>query len=514
MKLIRIGNSPTCDIQLTSSYVSSTHAEITLLDGGEIILEDLGSTNGTYVNGTRIKANQEVSIRRGDRIRFADTELVWSRIPSLSSNLAYTRIVNIGTNYRNDLQINSGAVSRFHATLKIDKKGKVFIVDNGSRNGTKVNGVKISKETPVQIKRGYNVILANEDITENLQQYFRSNSNILRTLLFSLCGIAAVIAAIIIFPHIYPKPANENAVAHVRAQYHYEITLSDTPIELDGLTFRYPETGEITYEGTAFFIDKLGHLATNRHITHPWDYRDKNVDDEIKKYVGGILKYVFETSEIKTESELERFMENPIGEVLCNYVIKKYPENQRLIQLNVLLNRIHKSGLNIKGIHDNIAIGFAGRMYDKHNYSEYAPCTVVADSKDKEIDIAIIRMNTMHTPENIKTVFDVNKIHTEKLVPQKDELVCIGYPNGSIKAHATTITLQPTIIETKCSKNAEKYNFECQAISAGGASGSPLFFKNTNKVVGVLSNRWTTTDGGIVCVQGRYLKELYDKECR
>ena len=42
MKLIRIGSSPTSDLQLTSSYVSSTHAEITLLDGGDIILEDAG----------------------------------------------------------------------------------------------------------------------------------------------------------------------------------------------------------------------------------------------------------------------------------------------------------------------------------------------------------------------------------------------------------------------------------------------------------------------------------------
>ena len=45
MKLIKIGSTPTSDVQLASTYVSSSHAEITLLDTGEIILEDLNSTD-------------------------------------------------------------------------------------------------------------------------------------------------------------------------------------------------------------------------------------------------------------------------------------------------------------------------------------------------------------------------------------------------------------------------------------------------------------------------------------
>ena len=72
MKLIRIGSSQACDVQFASSYVSSSHAEMTLLDTGEIILEDLGSTNGTFVNETAIEAGKEVEIFAGDRILFAD----------------------------------------------------------------------------------------------------------------------------------------------------------------------------------------------------------------------------------------------------------------------------------------------------------------------------------------------------------------------------------------------------------------------------------------------------------
>ena len=75
MKLIRIGSSSSCDIVLHSEFVSGHHAEMILLDNGEIILEDKNSTNGTFVGNKRISPNKEVTVRRGDYIRFADVEL-------------------------------------------------------------------------------------------------------------------------------------------------------------------------------------------------------------------------------------------------------------------------------------------------------------------------------------------------------------------------------------------------------------------------------------------------------
>ncbi|MEF8714899.1 MAG: FHA domain-containing protein [Accumulibacter sp.] len=38
---------------------------------GELVLCDLGSVNGTFVNEARIDAHQEVALKAGDRIRFA-----------------------------------------------------------------------------------------------------------------------------------------------------------------------------------------------------------------------------------------------------------------------------------------------------------------------------------------------------------------------------------------------------------------------------------------------------------
>ena len=49
MRLLKVGRDNSCDIVLHSDKVSSLHAEITLLNSGDIMIEDKGSRNGTFV---------------------------------------------------------------------------------------------------------------------------------------------------------------------------------------------------------------------------------------------------------------------------------------------------------------------------------------------------------------------------------------------------------------------------------------------------------------------------------
>lgn len=58
-----------------SKAVSRVHCRIAERDG-HYSIEDLGSANGTYVNGTRINTGRGFPISRGDRIRIADLEFV------------------------------------------------------------------------------------------------------------------------------------------------------------------------------------------------------------------------------------------------------------------------------------------------------------------------------------------------------------------------------------------------------------------------------------------------------
>ena len=62
----------TCQVQLDDTYASQFHARIYRRDGSWFV-EDLGSTNGTYLNQRRLTAPAEV--RAGDRLRIGKTTL-------------------------------------------------------------------------------------------------------------------------------------------------------------------------------------------------------------------------------------------------------------------------------------------------------------------------------------------------------------------------------------------------------------------------------------------------------
>ncbi|MBP3853549.1 MAG: FHA domain-containing protein, partial [Erysipelotrichaceae bacterium] len=67
-----IGRGKECDIQIDSVHVSSRHCTLFLTKQG-IVIEDLGSTNGTYVHGRRIT---ETILQPGDGVLVANVEIV------------------------------------------------------------------------------------------------------------------------------------------------------------------------------------------------------------------------------------------------------------------------------------------------------------------------------------------------------------------------------------------------------------------------------------------------------
>jgi FHA domain-containing protein len=68
---VTIGRLPECDVVVDDAGVSRQHARIRRTEGG-FVLTDLGSTNGTMVNGEPI---QEHVLEHGDRITIGETEL-------------------------------------------------------------------------------------------------------------------------------------------------------------------------------------------------------------------------------------------------------------------------------------------------------------------------------------------------------------------------------------------------------------------------------------------------------
>ncbi len=67
---ILIGRSSDCQLLLDDDYVSTRHARITLAAGGYQV-EDLGSTNGTFINNQRL--TQPAPFGPGDTLRIGRT---------------------------------------------------------------------------------------------------------------------------------------------------------------------------------------------------------------------------------------------------------------------------------------------------------------------------------------------------------------------------------------------------------------------------------------------------------
>ncbi len=68
-----MGRAPRADFVVDAALVSRVHCRFTLNDADELELEDLGSTNGTFVNGQKVT---KVLLSDGDKLKIGRVEFV------------------------------------------------------------------------------------------------------------------------------------------------------------------------------------------------------------------------------------------------------------------------------------------------------------------------------------------------------------------------------------------------------------------------------------------------------
>ena len=74
-----IGRSPNCQIKLASNAVSKEHATVLVTDDGKVIITDMNSRNGTFVNGLRV---QNQKLQAGDKLTFHDLIIDILKLPA------------------------------------------------------------------------------------------------------------------------------------------------------------------------------------------------------------------------------------------------------------------------------------------------------------------------------------------------------------------------------------------------------------------------------------------------
>jgi len=83
---ITIGRVSDNTLQIEDVSVSSHHAQLTLGDDGDYVLQDLGSTNGTWVNAKEAKEGEDHPLQDGDKLQFGNVNASY-----LSENPAEAR---------------------------------------------------------------------------------------------------------------------------------------------------------------------------------------------------------------------------------------------------------------------------------------------------------------------------------------------------------------------------------------------------------------------------------------
>lgn len=162
----RIGRGNDCEIVIDDGEVSAWHARMQYSDDGRFTLRDVGSTNGTFVNGERIEVH---TMNDHDVIRIGGTELefFWVRQRSdVPGEMAYRASVLlqtganrgddvalnqdkmlVGSSPRCDIVLNDQGVAGVHAVFSRDGDG--YVLSSIGNAMLRVNGDTVEERVLV-----------------------------------------------------------------------------------------------------------------------------------------------------------------------------------------------------------------------------------------------------------------------------------------------------------------------------------------------------------------------------
>ena len=201
-----IGRDPSCDFVILDpqNRVSRKHAEIQKIDG-HFTIKDLGSKNGTYLNGRILPPNQGIKVELRDKITLSidyaldlisifdnettrlfssNNELVFSSDHKVTvhekdrtvvfdsdktcigdiADLDSTQYVTVGRAPDNKEIIDNLSVSRHHCKLRLISPLVLEVVDLGSTNGTYVDGEKLAPNQKQMVSSNVVIRLGKDQI--------------------------------------------------------------------------------------------------------------------------------------------------------------------------------------------------------------------------------------------------------------------------------------------------------------------------------------------------------------
>lgn len=489
-RTIRIGKSQENNFVINNPTVSRNHAELVVADDNcHAVLRDLGSKNGTFVNGVRIDKDKPKEIDRTSQLRFG------SENTSLSAIISGTKVIVphlsnngkvIGRNADCQIRMNYDDVSKRHAILTKRADGTIYIEDLNSSNGTFVNGERITsrilnKGDRVTITRNHE--LNWESIYSPTPAIPSSKSKSKRIVPIAAAIIVVIFIGIYIWNNrswskerIYSE--YNSAVCWVYTQYGYKVFVDGEDFtstlcrlcDIEDNEFIYLadeelKSGCLEAQGTAFFITDDGKLATNLHIARPWLY----------------------SNDINN-------IENGVNRIIA-LLATEYP----------LLNRSH---VQVEGVMVGMYIIPNGLPISSGNLVR---CSEVKCSDDTNKDVAIIQTETRDLTSRVEKIIDIKDADTsEKSITVGKTIFTIGFPYGASIAINNNQELRNQVHSGSITQNRGEIEFGHDAETASGASGSPIF-NDKGKLVGIHHAGMTGVTGAQgfnMGIKAKYIQDL------
>ena len=492
MKLLVIGTDSNCQIRLHSQFVSGYHAEILLLDNGEILLTDKGSRNGTYLNDQKLQPNRDIPIKRGDNIRFADQMLDWQSVPPVVIDPDIKEMRGIGTNFRNKYQLQGEKVSRYHATLSRRKDKKWYIQDH-SKNGTTINGKAIPSNQNVRLKRGDTILCAGVSVPN---PYGDSPSVNLKPVLWGVLSILMLLGCGFAFysldgcggntqKTVKAKPMSDkeiydkykNSIVLLIGYYYYEVSAGNLDLKkLELPTEVVVSNGKLKavngqranmniYTGTGFYVSEDGKIATNLHIVRPWlfDKEQSLISDQYKMFMSVAAS------------------ENPA--------------------LNAFTAQI-----KVEGVLSYIGMIPNGAYFSEDNLKQ---CRELIAHDNTENDVAILQLETKKLPDVNCTIVNLDQaVVNDSDICVGSHVYTMGFPFGlSLQDLKSPKGIQLLGHGGSVTQECADYSFGFDASSYGGASGSPIF-NEKGQLIGVLNAGVSKSQGFNYAIKASHVVDL------
>lgn len=496
MKLLVIGTDSNCQIRLHSQFVSGYHAEILLLDNGEILLTDKGSRNGTYLNDQKLQPNRDIPIKRGDNIRFADQMLDWQSVPPVVIDPDIKEMRGIGTNFRNKYQLQGEKVSRYHATLSRRKDKKWYIQDH-SKNGTTINGKAIPSNQDVRLKRGDTILCAGVSVPN---PYGDSPSVNLKPVLWGVLSILILLGCGFAFysldgcggntqKTVKAKPMSDkeiydtykNSIVLLIGYYYYEVSAGNLDLKkLELPTEVVVSNGKLKpvngqranmniYTGTGFYVSEDGKIATNLHIVRPWlfDKEQSLISDQYKMFMSVAAS------------------ENPA--------------------LNAFTAQI-----KVEGVLSYIGMIPNGAYFSEDNLKQ---CRELIAHDNTENDVAILQLETKKLPDVNCTIVNLDQaVVNDSDICVGSHVYTMGFPFGlSLQDLKSPKGIQLLGHGGSVTQECADYSFGFDASSYGGASGSPIF-NEKGQLIGVLNAGVSKSQGFNYAIKASHVVDLLNNK--